>query len=91
MNDKYVKNDPLFTAGIYRIECLRNGRYYIGSSENVRNRIKQHSYLLERGKHTNSRLQEDYSNNYNFVVSVIHPFNNYESKQELIFLEYCYI
>lgn len=29
-------------SGIYKITCLTNGKYYIGSSANLKNRFKVH-------------------------------------------------
>jgi group I intron endonuclease len=44
-------------AGVYMIECERNGAYYIGSSVNLRSRISNHKNKLATGKHRNKRLQ----------------------------------
>lgn len=43
--------------GVYMIRCLATGKVYIGSSENVANRLDKHIYLLRRGCHHSRRLQ----------------------------------
>lgn len=44
-------------CGIYKITCLANGRYYIGSSCNTTLRIKEHLRVLNQGRHINQHLQ----------------------------------
>jgi GIY-YIG catalytic domain len=44
-------------SGVYEIECTATGQKYIGSSEIVVLRIKQHLSLLTRGTHPNRNLQ----------------------------------
>ena len=46
------------TAGIYRIYSASTGSFYIGQSIDVNNRIKQHWDSLRLGVHTNSALQQ---------------------------------
>lgn len=48
-------------GGIYCIECLKNGKRYIGSSTNLYKRYYSHLYLLRAGKHKSNLLQEDYN------------------------------
>jgi group I intron endonuclease len=48
------------TCGIYQIENKKNGRKYIGQSVHVEQRWRQHIRGLEKGAHTNHRLQRDY-------------------------------
>jgi len=43
--------------GIYKIECLVNGKLYIGQSKNIEGRFRQHTGKLNRRKHFNSYLQ----------------------------------
>ncbi|HHT9147125.1 MAG TPA: GIY-YIG nuclease family protein [Candidatus Wunengus sp. YC61] len=44
-------------AGIYKIENLVNGKVYIGSSVDIKNRWRQHLQCLVKGKHGNRYLQ----------------------------------
>jgi group I intron endonuclease len=45
------------TAGIYRINNTISNKSYIGSSKDIANRWKQHTYYLRKGKHPNPHLQ----------------------------------
>lgn len=63
----YLKADlkeqvSIFTSfeGVYVIYSLKNNDFYIGSSINIGQRIKQHLYSLRNGTHKTFRLQEDY-------------------------------
>jgi group I intron endonuclease len=42
---------------IYRISCLGNGKIYIGSAVNVKERFRKHKESLRRGDHHNNYLQ----------------------------------
>ena len=53
----YIK-DP---AGIYEIRNKRTGSVYIGQTNNVTNRWRQHRNLLVRDVHLNHRLQDDWN------------------------------
>ncbi len=43
--------------GIYKITCIANGRFYIGSSVNMRERWDEHQSTLRQNKHRNPKLQ----------------------------------
>lgn len=47
-------------SGIYMIKNIANGKVYIGQSQNVYERRKQHFYELDKGVHPNEHLQKDY-------------------------------
>lgn len=47
--------------GVYLITCTVNGKRYIGSSKNVKQRIWSHQSLLKREKHPNPHLQNSYN------------------------------
>jgi group I intron endonuclease len=49
-------SDPT-TSGIYQIRCLVNGRVYVGSAVNIRQRWNGHRSDLSRGRHRSPRLQ----------------------------------
>lgn len=49
----YVKD----AAGIYKITCTNNGRFYIGSSCNLYKRYKDHIGYLRRNAHFNKHIQ----------------------------------
>jgi group I intron endonuclease len=51
------------SPGIYRINCRESGKFYIGSSINVKRRITQHIYRLKKGTHSNPILQAIWNTN----------------------------
>jgi group I intron endonuclease len=44
-------------CGIYKIAHVESGRVYIGSSKDIRNRVRKHREALLRGKHHSKYLQ----------------------------------
>lgn len=47
--------------GIYCIVNRTNGKRYVGSSVNVKNRIRQHRHTLKNNKHCNKHLQASWN------------------------------
>ena len=47
-------------SGIYKITNKVNGKFYIGSSNNIKRRWRHHKSNLRSGTHTNSHLQNSY-------------------------------
>ena len=45
------------TCGIYKIENSENGKFYIGSSDDIHRRFGRHISDLRRNKHDNAHLQ----------------------------------
>ena len=50
----------MMICGVYSIQNTMTGRTYIGSSENVKDRLTRHKRLLAHGKHHSRKLQKDY-------------------------------
>lgn len=48
-------------SGIYKITNLANNQVYIGQSENMFLRRKQHFVALRHGSHPNAQMQKDYT------------------------------
>jgi len=48
-------------SGIYRIVCTKNGRYYYGSSKNIRRRWNEHKNLLRKNAHWNPVMQRSWN------------------------------
>lgn len=48
-------------SGIYYIKNLTSNKYYIGSSSNIRKRLRTHLSNLKFNKHQNTNLQEDFN------------------------------
>lgn len=60
-------------SGVYKITCIENGKFYIGSSENTHKRHLGHFHDLRKNIHANRHLQRAW-NKYgksNFVFEVI--------------------
>lgn len=52
--------DTLKTSGIYKISVQDSELFYIGSSNSLIRRAKEHGRLLKKGKHFNKNLQHFY-------------------------------
>ena len=48
-------------SGIYKIICLDNNKFYIGSSVDINRRLKTHINLLHKNKHKNKYLQNSWN------------------------------
>ncbi len=59
-------------SGIYKIINKVNGKYYVGSAKNVRDRWAGHKHCLNKNIHKNSHLQSSWkkygSNNFEFLL-----------------------
>ncbi len=62
------------TCGLYKIVNCATGQCYVGQSQRVEKRIKEHFRLLRQNKHTNPHLQNAYNkygaNNFYGAVEV---------------------
>jgi group I intron endonuclease len=68
-----ARPDYLQSTGIYKIENLKNGKYYIGStSETFCRRFSYHISALRRGSHKNAHLQNAFNkyneDNFQFLI-----------------------
>ena len=60
------------SSGIYKITNLNNNKVYIGQSQNIFTRKKQHFTQLRHNKHPNKDMQKDWNiNNRGFRWDVI--------------------
>jgi len=76
-------------SGIYLIQCLVNGKCYIGQSINIENRLKSHLYNLKKGNHFNVKLQRAFNKYGDINFSFLTIFKC--SKEELDIWENVYI
>lgn len=78
------KTEPIIVSipeydgpGIYKIENLVNGKVYIGSSKNVRQRILSHDTSFRCKKvHCNYKFCEDISKGHKFKAEVLEKCRN---------------
>jgi group I intron endonuclease len=82
------------TAGIYKILNKFNGRFYVGSSNNVERRMfYEHLPMLQTGKHFNKHLQYawDKYGEGSFEFLIVKPIEGTCSDQYLLDLEQVYL
>lgn len=58
---KNLKHKEHSKSGIYKITCLSNGKFYIGSSKNIYYRNKRHLSELRKNKHKNPKLSNAFN------------------------------
>lgn len=76
-------------CGVYKITNLINGKFYIGSSKNLRVRLWKHRSLLRHNKHDNPHLQNSWNkygeDNFDYsVVEICDESIQYEREQYYI-------
>lgn len=49
------------TCGLYKLVNKVTGQCYVGQSQRIKKRIKEHFRLLRQNKHTNTHLQNSYN------------------------------
>lgn len=80
------------TSGVYKIVNKDNGKYYIGSSDNISHRWYIHKCKLNHNRHANKHLQNAWnkygSNNFEFIV-VAETFPNELLETEQLYLDEC--
>jgi group I intron endonuclease len=80
-------------AGIYKITCCVNKRIYIGSSINIKIRIRAHINSLRKNKHINKSLQNSYNKHgeWEFIYECIEAVNKDINTEELLKIEQRYL
>lgn len=72
-------------CGIYKITNVVNGKFYIGSSNNLKKRKREHFWSLDKGNHVNAHLQRAYDKygKDSFEFDVLEFLNNDENLLEI--------
>ncbi len=73
-------------CGVYKITNIVNGKFYIGSSNNIKNRWYQHENSLDAGTHGNIHLQHAWNKyggcNFKFeIIEECYPEMQFEREQ----------
>lgn len=77
-------------CGVYKILCITSNKFYIGSSDNIFRRFKNHKNDLNKNKHSNSYLQNAWNkyreNQFQFTIVeiVISPNDLLKKEQEYL-------
>ncbi len=79
----FLPCEPKNHPAIYSIRNKLNAKEYIGSTMNLRRRLKEHRKKLANGIHENKLLQSDfnYFNNNFFEVVILKSYNNISEKK----------
>jgi group I intron endonuclease len=74
--------------GIYKITCIVNGRFYIGSSSDITLRYHDHMNALSEKRHHNYKLQADFDlyGTYKFKLDLIQDGSGI-NRNELFLIE----
>lgn len=78
--------DNLNVSGVYKILCLVNGKFYIGSSKNIRKRWYAHWDERERAKTKNQMMYDDMRKygKENFRIYVIYEGDDYKHIEKVV-------
>jgi len=77
--------------GIYKITNLVNEKVYVGQSKNIKNRKKHHRCLLNKHKHVNNLLQNDWDKygKENFKFEIVEECSEYKlNEREQYWINY---
>lgn len=66
--ERFRINENSDFPGVYIIVNMDNQKVYIGSTRNIRKRLKEHLYSLKREKHSSSAFQKDFDSGNSFIA-----------------------
>ena len=66
--------------GIYKLVNKRTGEVFVSYSQRMAGGIQNHLFWLERGRHKNLDLQEDYDNGDRFDVVILKEYIDYDKE-----------
>ena len=81
-----MKKENLNVSGVYKILCLVNGKFYIGSSKNIRIRWYEHWDERKRAKTKNQMMYDDMRKygKENFRIYVIYEGDDYKHIEKVV-------
>ena len=68
------------TPGIYKLVNKRTGEVFVSYSQRMAGGIQNHLFWLERGRHKNLDLQEDWDNGDRFDVVILKEYMDYDKE-----------
>jgi hypothetical protein len=75
-------------SGIYKIENIKNGKFYIGSTNNFKMRKYHHFHQLKVGNHCNNHLQRAYNKyghkSFKFIIYSPCPIEELKENEQRI-------
>jgi group I intron endonuclease len=78
-------------SGIYMIKNVKNGKIYVGSSIDIKTRLRAHKNLLKRNKHCNNYLQNSFNKygliNFKFEILEVVEDKNLLNKREQFYID----
>lgn len=81
-------NRGIRLVGIYGIFCDATNSFYVGQSQNLSGRIKNHKSLLKSNSHAISKMQKDYNMHGNFRFEILeHCEEEYLLVSETYFID----
>lgn len=70
--------------GVYIIKNITNGYCYVGSSNNIENRVGDHFELLRKKQHYNINLQRAFNNKESyFIYGCVKEFDVFATRDEI--------
>ena len=85
--------DYITNKGIYKITCTANGKFYIGSSVNLKRRHYKHFHQLRTNTHPNKHMQSAY-NKYGsetFIFEIIEVLSEAIEHKDTLIIEQRYL
>ena len=78
----------LFCPGTYKITCLKNGKVYVGESQNILHRLGKHTADLVENRHDCEELQKDFNkcekNAFKFEsITVDRKYSNFYLRKQI--------
>lgn len=88
----YRENNEVISC-VYKITCKTNGKFYIGSTNDLIKRRIIHRFELKFGRHANKFLQTDFNlhGDENFVFKVVERVSSLVNRNDLYKLEQKYM
>ena len=89
LKEKEHSTDTIKISGIYKIVNRVNGKYYVGSSNNIKKRWSKHKNDLNKNIHNNKYLQRSWNkygkDNFDFIIlEKISPTNLLSKEQSYL-------